>query len=111
MQNVKFSTFTMNDDVLIMVGRQIYVFDGMGNPIKIKISDEDNDILKNERVEIVRITSNTLIEAGQTYLFTDHRRYYLYHLMYRSPCYVFEKVYDYPILMPQSGKDFFSEAK
>lgn len=111
MQNVKFSTFTMNDDIFLMIDRQFYIFDGMGNPMMVKISQEDADLMKNARIEIVRITSNTLVEAGQTFLFTDHRRYFIFHLQYKNMQYVFQKVYEHPVLLPLSGKDFFSEAK
>jgi hypothetical protein len=64
MANVKFSTFTMNDDILVMVGGALHVFSGQGNPIKIKISEDDNELLKSERLQIVKISSNTLVEAG-----------------------------------------------
>lgn len=35
MREVKFSTFTLNDDILIMIGKSIYIFDGFGNPIQL----------------------------------------------------------------------------
>lgn len=72
----------MNDDIFLMINRQFYAFDGTGNPIKTIINQEDCDILKNTNLEIIRIAKYNKPCEGQTFLFTDGKKLYLFNLVY-----------------------------
>ena len=64
LEEVHFSSFTMNDDVFLMVGRKFYMFDAFGNPLQLKMNHEDICLFKDDKLRIVRICTNYLMEAG-----------------------------------------------
>eukprot|EP00347_Sterkiella_histriomuscorum_P019266 403342303 len=109
MEQVKFSTFTMNDDIFLMINRQFYAFDSLGHPIKTIISSADQDLLKSPNLEMIRV--QRLPCNGQSFLFTDNKKFYLFQLQYSNLCYIFKLAKDVQCLESMSAKDYFFEGK
>jgi hypothetical protein len=76
-QKVQFSTFTIKDDVLLMIDHKVYIFNQQGVPLLLEMSKEDELLLATEGMEIVRITSCSQYHM-QTLLFINEGNYYLF---------------------------------
>jgi len=57
-EKVQFSTFTLNDDVLLLIDFKVYIFDSKGYPIMVDMTLEDEARLEDPDVEVVRIQSS-----------------------------------------------------
>ncbi|CDW75982.1 UNKNOWN [Stylonychia lemnae] len=110
-EQVKFSTFTSNDDIFIQIGKQFYTFDPYGNPLKTIISPADDETLKNPQLEMIRVSKTQKNDDGLTFLFTDHKRFYLFNLLIDSSLYHFRRIKDIQCLKPTGFRDYFFEGK
>ena len=50
---VSFSTFTLHDDILLMVRQKFLIFTMSGRPLKVKVCDDSEKLMSSKKIELV----------------------------------------------------------
>ena len=52
---VAFSTFTLHDDILIMVKQKFLIFTMSGRPLKIKLCEDSEKLMSSKKLDLVQV--------------------------------------------------------
>jgi hypothetical protein len=52
---VSFSTFTLYDDILLMVRQKFLIFTTAGRPLKVKICEDSEKLISSKKIELVQV--------------------------------------------------------
>jgi hypothetical protein len=84
-ENVKFSSFTVIDDILILMGgktkQKLFIFDAYGKPLVLNINDKDKSIIEDG--SLLNITTS---RERQFLLIELRDVFHIGHLTYDSKC-------------------------
>ena len=61
---VSFSTFTLHDDILLIVKQKFLIFTMSGKPLKIKLCEDSEKLMSSKKLELVQVKALQHIKQG-----------------------------------------------
>ena len=75
---VSFSTFTLHDDILLMVKQKFLIFTMSGRPLKIKLCEDSDKLMSSKKLELVQVKALQRIKQGL--VLRDSQNFHIFEL-------------------------------
>jgi hypothetical protein len=75
---VSFSTFTLHDDILLLVNKKVLIFTMTGRPLKIKLCEDSEKLMSSNKLELVQVKALQRIKQGL--VLRDSQNFHIFEL-------------------------------